>query len=299
MRLPEDVEDLRVIAEYHTARRSLRRMGWGGIVFGIINLGLGIAFTVNLGPINLVLALIGLFLVASGVWCLVLPGAEGVISNGIALILVGLWNIAVTLLNLAAGAAPQIWWAIFGGVLIAGGIQCFQKYARFSKALRYRVSEDEMAMMDRLVQTILKGDVKVEQDMVAFQARGFAQQKQWLGRLGDEAAVFVEKMSKEILVARKKKVRIKPHGKVLLGKSLKASVTIGKQHWEAVISSTSFDRFRDWKLAEDEDADEDYRGNEPEAAEHEPETGIRKNDRRDEEPPTGIKRRRSGAEDDE
>jgi hypothetical protein len=52
-------------------------------------------------------------------------------------------------------------------------------------------------------------------------------------------------------------------------------------------------------LAEDEDEDEHDRADEPEAAEHEPETGIREKGRRDEEPPTGIKRRRPRAEDDD
>ena len=76
MRLPDDVEELHLIAEHHTACRALRGMGWGGIVFGLINIGLGIAFVITLHPINAILALIGLFLLASGVWCLVLPGAE-------------------------------------------------------------------------------------------------------------------------------------------------------------------------------------------------------------------------------
>jgi hypothetical protein len=64
MRLPGDVEELHLIAEYHTARRTLRRMGWGSIVFGIINTGIGMTFAFHLHPVNAVLALIGLLLLA-------------------------------------------------------------------------------------------------------------------------------------------------------------------------------------------------------------------------------------------
>jgi hypothetical protein len=122
---PDDLEDLRLIAEYHTACRALRRMGWGGVGFGILNIGLGVAFAVSLHPINALLAFIGLLLLAAGVWCLVLPGAEGVLCNGIVLILVGLWNLFVTVINLLAGAGPQVWWAVFGVLFIGAGVQSF------------------------------------------------------------------------------------------------------------------------------------------------------------------------------
>src|SRR5262249_4213574 len=141
----------------------------GSIVFGVINVGLGMAFTFFLGPVNVLLVLIGVFLLGAGVWCLAAPGAEGVIANGVGLLLVGLWNVAVTVLNAAAGERPQVWWAIFGVFLIAAAVQCFQKYARFSAALRHGASPDEMAMMDQLVKTILKADAKKDEDIVTFQ----------------------------------------------------------------------------------------------------------------------------------
>jgi len=284
MRLPDDVEELHLIAEYHTACRALRQMGWGGIVFGIINIGLGIAFTISLGPINALLVLIGLFLLVSGIWCLALPGAEGVISNGIALILVGLWNILVTIGNVAGGENPQFWWAILGVFLIAAGVQCFRQYARYSLALRHGVSREEAAMMDKLVKTILKANAKEEEDIINFEVRAFTQQKAWRGQLGRNVAVFVEKMSKEVLVAHKEEVRIEPHGKMLLRQSLKASIKIRDHKWEALISPRSFDRFRDWKFREDDD----YREDETDAVEREPEKGIRAKDNWDEGPSTDI-----------
>ncbi len=274
MQLPDDVAELHLIAEAHIARRELRTMGWGGVVFGVINIGLGIFFTIHLHPINALLALVGLSVLASGLWCLLSPGAEGVIANGITLIGVGLWNLFITVLDLVAGGDLQIFWAIFGIVQIAASIRCFQNYGRFSAALRHRVSRGELAMMDRLVKTVLKANIQKDADIVTFEVRAFTRQKIWNGQLGQRIAVFVEKMSKEIVVARKEEVNITPHGKVWLGKSFKASVLIGKHQWEAVIAPTSFDRFRDWKRRGDEAAP----CRSAEADEREPETGFRAKD---------------------
>jgi hypothetical protein len=126
--------------------------------------------------------------------------------------------------------------------------------------------------------------------MISFQVRAFAHQKNWLGQLREKFAFFVEKMSKEVLIAEKRDVSIKTHGKVLLSKTLKAKVRIGEQSWEAVISPESFDRFRDWKFAEDED--EPDRADESDDEEREPQTGIRgKADREDEKPRSNVKRK--------
>jgi hypothetical protein len=244
-----------------------------------------------------VLALISLALIAAGVCCLVLPGAEGVIANGIAQILTGLWNIFVTLINIPAGGTPQIWWAIFGVFMIMAGVQSFKKYARFSAALRHGASKEEMALMDRIVQRLLSANATDNEDIVVFQVRAFAQGKEWRGQLRDRVVIFVEKMSKELMVAARDEMSIVPYSKVLIGKTLKATVKIAEHKWEALISPTSFDNYRHWKFAEDDD--EYDRVDEADADERPPETGIQPKDKTEEEPPTGIKRRPPLAEEDE
>ncbi len=294
MQLPDDVEDLQLVAEYHTARRALRRIGWGGIVFGLLNLCLALFYMSVLGPINAVLALISLALLVSGVCCLVLPGAEGVIGNGVALILTGLWNIFVTIVNIPTRGTPQIWWAMFGVFMIVQGVQSFRKYSRFSAALRHGASKEEMAMMDGLVQSILRASVKENEDIVAFQVSGFGQQKQWRGKLEKNVAIFVDKVSKEMMIAPKEEVSIVPYSKVLIGKTLKATVKIAEHKWEALVSPESFDNYRHWKFSEDEDD----RVDEADEDERKPETGIQAKDEREEEPPTGIKRQEPRPEED-
>jgi hypothetical protein len=297
MGLPDNLEEMHQVAEHYTACRSLRRLGWGGVAFGVINIGLGVLFAIQLQPINLILCVIGLILLIAAIWCLVLPGAEGLIAYGIALILVAGWNILVTIANVAtmadapAGETRAPAWPIALGIAaLFGAVDCFKKYARFSEGLRYRVSADEMATMDKVVKRILKANVSDEEDMVVFQTKGFMYQKQWRGRLRRNVALFVEKRTKEVVATDKADMSIEPRGKVLLGKSLKATIQIGEQTWQAVLSPESFDHFRDWKFSNDEE--KYFR-----AQETTPRTrgaGIRRERDRDADAPTSIKRRRSG-----
>jgi len=271
VRLPKDIEELHLIAEYHTACHALRRTGWGGIAFGALAIALGFFFTFTMGPINVLLILIGLLLFVSGIWCLVLPGAEGLIVNGIALILVGLWNIFVTILIIAGGRPTDIWVPAIGVFLIIAGLRAFLNYARFSAALRHGATSEETAMMNDLVRNVLSADSKLDEDIVGFRVKNFWQQAQWRGGLSSHAALFVQRVTKEVLVARKEDVFIEPHGKVLLGNSLKAMVKIGDHKWGALISPQAFDRFREWKFDDSDDFWHD------EAAD-ESETGIRPKD---------------------
>jgi len=78
----------------------------------------------------------------------------------------------------------------------------------------------------------------------------------FLGRtalLGETAAIFVDKNGHDVLVAHKDDVIIKVKGKVLLGKTLKASIRIGDHKFEGTISPESYQSYMDWKtLKEDE-----------------------------------------------
>ncbi len=278
--LPTDVNDLQLLAEYHTAHRFLRRTGWGCIVGGILNIGLAVGFSFTFGPINLVLVGSGLFMAGAGLWCLLAPGAEGIILNGAGLVLMGLLNIAISLLNVVVGRVAQGWFVVFGLVLIVLAVQCFKKYPRFSAALRHRECKEDVEAMDRLVKHIRRSNAKVDEDIILITVRTFGQQREWRGQLRDNAAVFVEKFTKEVLVALPGELRIEPHGQVPIGRQLKAAVRLKDKKWEALIMPQSFERYRDWKFPEVED---NYRR----PNEREPEPDLRVTDKRDE-PPTGI-----------
>jgi hypothetical protein len=242
-----------LIAEYRTASIHLKRMGWGSLIWGLLNIVLGTIYTVENGPINAILVLIGLLLVASGLWCLVVRSAAGVITNGIALMLIGLWNLVVTVLNLVLGGPPTFWWAAIGVAMIASAVWGFRQYARFSQGLRHGATSGELAMLDAFAKRVLKADGEHDDNIIGFQVTSYGQQAKWRGRLMRGMAVFVQRVTQELLVASSKDVSINPHGQVLLSSSLKAAITIRDHHWQATMTPRSFDRYRDWKFEEEEE----------------------------------------------
>jgi hypothetical protein len=296
MPLPDDIEDLHRIAEHHTACRALRRMGWTSIVFGLINLAIGVCFTLYASPINLLLVLLSLLLLGAGILCLTLPGAEGAIVTGIAWVLIGLWTIFVGAFNLLALGRPDVWWTAFGVLMIVGAVQAFRKYSRYSTALRQKVPKEHVERMNNLVKTILNARFDHDEDIIGFQMPtapfqdfqffGSSRQRQWRCLLGRDVAVFVDRRTKEVLVADKANVSIAPYGKAFLSSKIKANVKFKDKNWEVTMSPTSFDRFRDWKFS---DIDEEYfRKDATSREKDEPHVGIRTEDDLDKDSPAGI-----------
>ena len=97
------VNDLQQVAEYRRARKTLRAAGIGGLVFGGLALVTGVSMLAQ-NFLNIILIMIGLLLLAEGIWNVTYPTAVGILVDGAALILVGLWNIFITILNVLAVA---------------------------------------------------------------------------------------------------------------------------------------------------------------------------------------------------
>ena len=122
-------------AQVEEAMRSqLRTIGTWSIIWGVLALGGG-ALTLKDGPLGGAAILLGLFLLGTGAWVLAAPSPLGFIGNGIGLILVGLANIAYSLLRMRAGHPGESVWIILGALQLWWGVRAFQRYSIFSKAL--------------------------------------------------------------------------------------------------------------------------------------------------------------------
>src|SRR5262249_51172019 len=133
----------------------------------------------------------------------------------------------------------------------------------------------------------LRGD----RDTLDFRVQGLGVTSNWVGWLDEKIAYFVDRRSREVIVAEKSDVRIKTDSEKSRSKPFKATIRIGELNWPVVISRDSYDCYREWKF--DRDEDERDRAEEQE----EKRSRRRKNDR-DEGPPTGIQRRSSRQDDD-
>ena len=110
---PELLDELQRVANYRQMHKRLRTSGIGSVFFGVIAIAIGVKM-LRFSDLNLILVGIGVFLLIEGLWLIVRPAPIGVILDGIALILVGTWNIAVQILNAAAGHPGQGFWPILG-----------------------------------------------------------------------------------------------------------------------------------------------------------------------------------------
>jgi hypothetical protein len=247
MDLLQDERELEQIAEYHTLRDRVRAWGRGSIVFGLLNLAIG-AYYLQFSPINLGLVGIALFMLVEGVWFTARPTAAGVLVDGVTLLLLALWNLFIAALALLVGEPPPLWALLFGALCLAFAVHRFVSYPRAQELFGRSYSEDELARMDELIRYVTTTKPKEAADIITFQAKSFVQQREWRALLSPGAALFVDMLSKRVVVARKEDVTFEQTGKVLLGGTLKATFRAREHTWNGLISPAAFAKYLAWKL---------------------------------------------------
>jgi hypothetical protein len=241
MEFEDDLDALRKTADYLIIRKKLRQKGIGSFIFGILALLSGsLGLQVNL--LNLMLILIGLLLLGVGIWNWVSPTAEGIIVDGIVLLIVALWNIGITLMEIAAGIPPTHW-AIIGVLQIFWSIRRFLDYPKYREALRHKPHPEDLKAMDALISKIYKSK-ETEAGAVHFKAKG----RVWKGLLARDAVIFLDGLKQETaMVARRDEFSVETQGKVLIGSSLKANFRIGDRNLSGTISPESLQKIEQWQ----------------------------------------------------
>jgi hypothetical protein len=268
----DSIDELHQIAEYRRARKMLRTSGWGAIVFGIINVVIAV-YWLQFSPVNAILLLIALALLGVGIWEVVYPVAVAAIIDGIIVLTLALWNIFVTVINQAAGGPPQFHGIVFMVFMISWGVSRFVMYRRFAEGLQETPEPEAVQRLDKVVAKIKKLKSAEAGDIIGFRiaAKFMKPQQDFKGQLGENAAIFIDKNGHDVLVAHKDDVIIKVQGKVLLGKTLKASIRVAEHKLEGTISPESYQRYVDWKTREGDEVVEAQAMDD----ESEPEEGFR------------------------
>jgi hypothetical protein len=245
MELVGKLEELQKVADYRSVRKTLRPAGIGSIIFGVLALAMGIALAEE-NPLNILLALIGLFLLIEGIWLTASPTPIGMILDGVALGILGIWNIFVTIANAAAGSGGGTMVAALGALQIWWGIQSFRRYSRFKNVSAEKLPEESVRYVDDFVKGIAKAKPSNEPDVIQFQISN-AQPPVWKARLMTGAAVLVAANGQEAVFAKKDDVNVTTEGKVLLGRNLKALLQFGDRNFKGSIAPELFERYEVWK----------------------------------------------------
>ena len=237
-----EAAELQRAADFRTVRKTLRPAAFGSIVFGVIAVGLGIA-SLEDSPVNAVLVLLGLGLLGEGIWILVQPTPVGMIVDGIALCLLGLWNLFVTFMNASSGGKGPSGFAVLGVFQIILGIQSFRRYSRFAGAAGGTASAESIKRVDELVAGIEASSEKAAPDIIEFNAKGVA----WKGRLTGDLGVLVAQGEQDVVLARKAEVTITPQEAPGSGKTFKAAFQFGPHNLTGSLSLESYQRYERWK----------------------------------------------------
>src|SRR5437764_2209424 len=84
------------------ARKTIRTAAIAGIVWGVINLGIGVA-AIRVNPINVGLLALALLMLGTGVAALTQPSLHALLAEAVVSGLLFFWNVGITVLNASVG----------------------------------------------------------------------------------------------------------------------------------------------------------------------------------------------------
>ena len=231
-------------ANFRMVRRLLRWGGVGSVVFGVVAVVVGAQY-VQENEINAILILIGVGLFVEGIWILVAPSPTGMIIDGVALIVLGLWNISVTVQDISAGAGGPRAFLILGVWQIIWGIQSFGRYRRFAHVSMAKPAENTLRWVEETAKA-LAGAGSEAPDVVEFQEKQAKKKAaKWKGKLLPDMAFFAGP-EEEIAVGDRANSELTPLGGPT-GGEMDAQLRVGTKTLSGKVSQATVDKFQRWK----------------------------------------------------
>jgi hypothetical protein len=239
--IEHDLEALQKTADYHVACKKLKQSARGSLIFGVLAVMSGI-LNWEESILSILLAVIGLVLVVLGLTNIFKPTPEGIIIDGISLLIVALWNtVFVALQGIVFRGGEDLVWGIIGLFQILWSIRRFMEYPRYRQALQDKPSAEELEGMESLVNNINKSSDKGPGYLLFNHRSGVLK-----GLLSAEAVVFVDVAKHEVMVAHRNEVSLDLKGKVLIGSKLKATLRLKAKTFTGTISQESADKLQSW-----------------------------------------------------
>jgi hypothetical protein len=230
---------LRKALVFQGLSRQLRASGIGSLLFGAIAIVLG-ATTMGQVSINGVLIVLGLLLIAEGVWIMAAPSAAGIAVDGLAVTLIGLWNIGISLsaIGRSAGNSLSGRFLVFGIFQIVWGIGRVSQYRRYAELRGFRLDPESRSRLDREIEAIQGATGR--RDVVAFK-NGADEGRFRL--LGGSAALFLRGKFVEIL--SRGDVHCGPV-QASAGDSLKLTLRLKKRGLSTTLTPEAHQRLQEW-----------------------------------------------------
>jgi hypothetical protein len=225
-------------------RRDLRSSGGWSIVWGILTIIVAL-FPPQHSDFEAVSILMGLLLIGAGVTAWRSPKRGTLLADASALLLVGGWNIAITLLttNTLASFRP-----ILGLVQTILATPRFARYPRFVRA--GHAAEPLIANTERLVTSIQETQQTNPGNLIEFQAEG----KYWKGQLSPGMVTLVAGNARQVRFLSPDVFALTSQDGGEPRERVKVSITVEGDTWTGKTSYESMQQYKNWKAAQTKSA---------------------------------------------
>lgn len=242
------------------------------IIWGLINIVGGLIF-VSENVINGATIGIGIFQIIAGIWNSIRPRPKGILVDGLIFSIVGLWNISISLYDITliqqyiashyySYYKPSwftVWlpsgglWLYFGILgLFFYGLPKFRSYARVSKQIYEKPSEENAQRVREIIKTVQNISPYQSRDVIEFIERWV----RWKGTIVGDVGAFVGvkgtifKKAVDAVFVRPEEVKIVASGETARRGFAKAqSVQLGcRSFYKCLITPASVQSYEQgWK----------------------------------------------------
>ncbi len=182
------------------ARKMIRNIGIGGIIWGVINMGVG-ALAIQVDVINAGILMLGMMMFGAGVQALRSPTLGMLLTETILSALLFFWNLCISVLNLLAGAPFDPRGLIFPLIIAIVFANNYRRQGHL-RDLIATVDPEKIEATKRVCKTIIKKKLKDEPLIVQTTDRKCRAQ------LIDEQAFFIQRDLLRAFVTSKEAVRL-------------------------------------------------------------------------------------------
>jgi hypothetical protein len=251
-----DINELQKTADYYASTKVVRGRWRTSVIIGVLGIVSGFFYSLIFSPINVVLILIGIFLVIVGIRARIVSRLSNLLYCGIALLAMGAWNIAVPISNVYiyftsyTGSTMPLtltWGFVLGFLCLGWAGENLSRYRRYSAVSSFKPSDQMLREVENLVVPVLGANVDLEHDIIEFtKLRGWTAAS-FKAKLSKNSAVVVSKDRSAISFVHPADFDVVDKGRAGLTKYRKVDVRIRSSKITCRMTPLSLQRYGLWK----------------------------------------------------
>ena len=182
------------------ARKLISNIGIGGIVWGVINIAIGV-FAINAAMINAGILILGVLMLGTGVQAIRYPSLKVLLTETAVTIFLFLWNVAMTVINFTVDGNPDPRGIILPLIIAVSFISQYWKLTYLKEQIA-SVPPEKIKATKNMCKTLVRQKVKDDPMLVETSDRKCRAQ------LMDGGAFFIQRDLMRAFVALKKDVQV-------------------------------------------------------------------------------------------